>query len=148
MQAVLRFHVRAWLLHQPCRNERTHEGVLPTRLANAWRSLSSEGDDAVAAFAVYVRKCLHPLVSELTAVVNIFVRAWLCISRAAIRHADRFANAWRSLTVTAFAVYVRKCLHPLVSELTAVVNIFVRAWLIASRIVYMYIFNRFFAVKN
>ena len=80
----------------PCRYERTHEGVLPTRFANAWRSLSSEGDDAVAAFAVYVRKCLQPLVSELTAVVNIFVRAWL----------------------------------------------------IASRIVYMYIFNRFFAVKN
>ena len=74
--------------------------------------------------------------------------AWLCISHAAMSHADRFANAWRSLTVAAFAVYVRKCLQPLVSELTAVVNIFVRAWLITSRIVYMYIFNRFFAVKN
>ena len=71
-----------------------------------------------------------------------------CISHAAMSHADRLANTRCSLAVAAFAVYVRKCLQPLVSELTAVVNIFVRAWLIASRIVYMYIFNRFFAVKN
>ena len=31
----------------------------------------------VAAFAVYGRKCLHPIVSELTSAVSIFVRAWL-----------------------------------------------------------------------
>ena len=30
---------------------------------------------AVAAFAVYVRKCHHPPVSELTAAAAIFVRA-------------------------------------------------------------------------
>ncbi len=89
--------------------------------------------------------CLH---ARMQAVLCFHGLAWLCFCRAAIRHADRFANARRSLTVAAFAVYVRKCLQPLVSELTAVVNIFVRAWLIASRIVYMYIFNRFFAVKN
>ncbi len=89
--------------------------------------------------------CLH---ARMQAVLCFHVRAWLCFCHAAMSHADRLANAWRSLTVAAFAVYVRKCLQPLVSELTAVVNIFVRAWLIASRIVYMYIFNRFFAVKN
>ena len=34
----------------------------------------------------------------------------------AIRHADRLATALRSLAVAAFAVYVQKCVHPLVSK--------------------------------
>ena len=95
--------------------------------------------------------CLH---ARMQAVLCFHGLAWLCFCHTAMSHADRLANARRSLSsegddaVAAFAVYVRKCLQPLVSELTAVVNIFVRAWLIASRIVYMYIFNRFFAVKN
>ena len=49
------------------------------------------------------------------------------------RHAAISLPLTLQLDVAAFAVYVRKCLHPIVSELTSAVAIFVRAWLIASR---------------
>ena len=50
-------------------------------------------------------------------------------------HADRFAIHMFHmdlLTVTAFAVCVRKSLHPLVSELTASAAFFAHAWLVTN----------------
>ena len=55
---------------------------------------------------------------------------WLRAGR--IRHADRFANAERLLTVAAFAVCSQSNCHPIVSKLPSAVICLVCAWLIAN----------------
>ena len=81
----------------------------------------------VAAFAVYSRKCLHPIVSKLTSAVSIFVRAWLSIFRnSPCRH---LTSASLLFDVAAFAVYVQSAIRPVESKLSPAIYHPVRAWL-------------------